>query len=85
VQSEKFVEMGLFGDTVQSVVVAQVANGKATATIEIPIPLWEIIVISLIISSITYSACLCLYKKTGKFIDNKITKKAKLYNLENAV
>jgi hypothetical protein len=77
--------MGLFGDTVQSVVVAQAANGKATATIEIPIPLWEIIVISLIISSITYIASSCLYKKTGKFIDNKITKKAKLYNLENAV
>jgi hypothetical protein len=41
--------MGWFGDTQQSVLVVQ-ANGKSTASIDIPVPLWEVIIITAIVT-----------------------------------
>jgi hypothetical protein len=41
--------MGWFGTDVHNVVVSQATNGKATAQIEIPVPMWEIILIAIIV------------------------------------
>jgi hypothetical protein len=69
--------MGLFGDNTQNVVVSQATNGKATATLNIPVPFWEIVVIVFIIAGVVHISCTCIYKKVNKCFNKKLEKRAK--------
>jgi hypothetical protein len=71
--------MELFSDTQQTVVVVQTANGKATAEINVPLPIWEIILKTVMI----FVVCSSVSKKFGMYMNNKISKQAKIINLDN--
>jgi hypothetical protein len=71
---KKCIKMGLFSDTQQTVVVAQTANGKATAEISVPLPLWEIILITIIVSVIIFTLCSSIKKKFGKYVSKQANK-----------
>jgi hypothetical protein len=45
--------MGWFGSDATNIVVSSAANGKSEATLDIPIPFWEIVVISIVVTLLT--------------------------------
>jgi hypothetical protein len=65
--------MGLFGTDIQNVAVAQSGSGQ-TAAIEIPVPIWEVIIISLIVVLVV----LLLKNLLKNYLNKKINKQAKI-------
>jgi hypothetical protein len=68
--------MGLFGSGTQNVVVSQATNGKTTASVEVAVPLWEIIILAVIISTLIFVCCMCFKnsakKSIGKYVEKSV-------------
>jgi hypothetical protein len=80
-------KMGLFGSETQNVVVSQATNGKTTASVEVAVPLWEIIILAVIISMIISVCCACCKnfakKSLDKYVNTSVRRTQTLENLNN--
>jgi hypothetical protein len=73
--------MGLFGTDIQNVAVAQ-SGSKQTAVIEIPVSIWEVIIISLIVVLLVV---LFLRNLLKIYLNKKINKQAKIGRQRNNI
>jgi hypothetical protein len=78
-------KMGLFGDKTENIVISQAAAGGNTNSVNVKMPIWEIILISSAIAAIVFLCCSCLIKKLNYFCENEIKKQARIVQLENGV
>jgi hypothetical protein len=67
-------KMGLFGDKTENIVISQAAAGGNTNSVNVKVPIWEIILISSAIAAIVFLCCSCLVKKLNYFCENEIKK-----------
>jgi hypothetical protein len=77
------IEMGLFGGNAETIVVSQAAGGQATSSVNVPVPIWEIVLIATLVSVIIFFACNCVIKKTNNMFDNAVKKQARIVQIEN--
>ena len=74
---------GWFGSSSTNVVVSNAANGKAEAKIDIPIPLWEIVVICIIVVLSFHIAKKLCRHYTNKHFDQRIQRAKTLERLDD--
>jgi hypothetical protein len=71
----------IFGKDVQNILISQAASGgQATAEIQVPVPIWEIIIIAIIVSIIVHFVSNCVTRQAKKSFEKKIQK----INIQNA-
>jgi protein-S-isoprenylcysteine O-methyltransferase Ste14 len=76
--------MGWFGSDTISVAVSNAANGKATASVDVPIPFWEIVLIAAIVAIIIYACISCTREHLRTKWDNAIKAQVAKSTLELA-
>jgi hypothetical protein len=74
---------GWFGSSSTNVVVSNAANGKAEAKVDIPVPLWEIVIVCiLVVLGFHFAKRVCIHY-TSKYCDQRIQRAKTLEQLEN--
>jgi hypothetical protein len=66
--------MGIFGSDTQTIAISQAANGKATADVNINIPVWEVVLIATIVSMIVHIMCNCFTRGMKKQFEKNVQK-----------
>jgi hypothetical protein len=72
VQKKYLKRMGIFGANTQTIAISQAANGKSTADVEINVPVWEVILIAFIVSTIVYFLCNCITSGAKKQFEKSV-------------
>jgi hypothetical protein len=74
---------GWFGSSSTNVVVSNAANGKAEAKVDIPVPLWEIVVICIVVVLGVYIAKKMCKHYANQYCDERIQRARTLERLDN--
>jgi hypothetical protein len=74
---------GWFGSSSTNVVVSNAANGKAEAKVEIPVPIWEIVLICAIVVCGFYVAKRACGHYINKYTDTRINSARTMERLED--
>jgi len=73
---DKRLNMGIFGTDIHTVAITQAANGKSSAEVAIPVPLWEIIIVALFVSIIVFFVCGCVTTQAKKAFEKSVQRYA---------
>jgi hypothetical protein len=77
-------KMGLFESKTQTISVNQAANGGSTADVKIQYPLWEIVLLIIIISIAVNLICMWIKSKVRKCFETKVIQVTTANQLANA-
>jgi hypothetical protein len=66
--------MGWFSNNDKTNIIVTNANGKSTAEIDVPVPIWEIILIAILVSVVVYTCCKCAYNRIEKEMKRQVSK-----------
>jgi hypothetical protein len=69
----------------ETIIVSQTAAGSNANSVNVSVPVWEIIIIAGIMAAIIFVVCSCLVKKINNFCGQEMKRQARLAQLEEAV